>query len=172
MYKRVFIGVGTNTGDRKSNIINTLRKLKNAPFLRVVNVSSIYETRAMYNRDLPDFYNMVIEVETGLEPESLLDFLKSIEAEMGRNLKRVQRYEPRVMDLDIIAFHDTVMKTDKLTIPHKGMWERGFVLIPLQEIAPDYVCPVTGMSISEMISRLNGENGEVKRVCSLSMSEL
>lgn len=172
MYKRVFIGLGTNIGDRKKNLVNALRKLKRAPFLQIVNISSIYETEAMYNLDLPDFYNMVIEIETRLEPEDLLSFLKKIEVEMGRDLKRQERYEPRIIDLDIITFQDTVVRTDKLTIPHEGMWERGFVLIPLQEIAPDYVCPVTGMEISEMVSKLDSKSREVKKIGSVPVSEL
>lgn len=105
MYKRVFIGLGTNIGDRKKNLVNALRKLKRAPFLQIVNISSIYETEAMYNLDLPDFYNMVVEVETRLEPEDLLSFLKKIEVEMGRDLKRQERYEPRIIDLDCFVVH-------------------------------------------------------------------
>lgn len=102
--------------------------------------------------DQPKFINMAAEVETGEEPQRLLEILKSIEKEMGR--EQTFRWGPRTIDLDILFYDDLVMDTPDLRIPHPLMYQREFVLRPLSEIAPDKVHPVLKKTVRELLSEL------------------
>ncbi len=129
-----YIGIGSNEGDRPGHLAQALEALAEIPGTHVEQASHAYETEPAYLADQPPFANAVVEIETSLEPEQLLDHLHAIEDEMGR--VRAVENGPRVIDLDILTFGDTELSSEILTIPHPGLLERDFVVTPLLEIAP------------------------------------
>lgn len=142
----VYIGLGANTGNREANLRMALRGLTR--MAHVETVSSLYETDAV-GPEQPAFYNAVSRIETGLEPEPLLRFLKTIEEEVGRR-PGGERWGPRAIDLDILLYSDQTVETEDLTIPHPRLAERAFVLIPFAEIAPNATHPATGHTIAQL----------------------
>lgn len=120
--------------------------------MKVRGMSSVYETEPMYHEDQALFLNCVVAVETGLRPRELLEHLLAIEAELGR--QRTLRYGPRVVDLDILFYGNEVILEAGLEIPHPRLAERPFVLVPLNEMAPDLVHPVSGKRVSELLADL------------------
>lgn len=120
--------------------------------IRVVKMSSVYETAPWGVEDQPGFMNMAVAAVTDLGPHELLDALKDIEKKMGR--EETARWGPRVIDLDILIYEGLVVEGPRLTIPHPGMHERGFVLGPLNEIAPGAVHPRLGKTIEELYKGL------------------
>ncbi len=120
--------------------------------VRVVAVSSLYESDPVGPQDQPKFTNAVFKAETELSPFELLDYLKTIENKIGR--KKTRRWGPRVIDLDIIFYGDLVISTDSLVIPHPRAHERRFVLEPLLEIEPDARHPVKNKTVRDICSQL------------------
>ncbi|MGB4595305.1 MAG: 2-amino-4-hydroxy-6-hydroxymethyldihydropteridine diphosphokinase [Anaerolineaceae bacterium] len=158
MSERVFIGLGTNLGERSDNLARARALL--AERVVVKAVSSVYETKPWGYLDQPDFLNQVIEVETDLTPTKLLNLLKRVEKKMGR--ERNFRNGPRLIDLDILLFGDRVLHTARLNIPHPQITERAFVLVPLAEIAPEMVHPVLYRSVTDLLTELP-DRDEVKK---------
>lgn len=147
----VVLGMGSNLGDRASYLRRALRLITQEPaLLHHVRVSRVYETEALLTPGSPDdwnkpYLNIAIAGETGLEPETLLRELKSIEARLGR--KNRKRWAPREIDLDILVWDSLTLKTNTsqvLEIPHPALLERDFALLPLSELAPEWKYPVTG----------------------------
>ncbi len=126
-----FLGLGSNQGDRLENLRAAVALLDEHE-VTVVRSSRVYETEPVGGPPQPDFLNAVVEVETGRDAYGLLDACLSIENALGR--VRVERWGPRVVDLDILTFDDVVVDEPDLQIPHPRMHERGFVLIPLLEL--------------------------------------
>jgi 2-amino-4-hydroxy-6-hydroxymethyldihydropteridine diphosphokinase len=147
----VYIGIGSNLGDRGENCIRAIELLEKKG-IPVKKKSSLYETEPWGVKDQPLFINMAIEIETGLSPRELLKMLKETEQEIGR--KTSSRWGPRIIDLDILLFNTDVVEEDNLSIPHPLMHERDFVLNPLSEIAPDAEHPVLHKSIRELAMQL------------------
>ncbi len=143
----VYIGIGSNLGDRKENCLRAIELLQKREII-VTKRSSLYETEPWGVKDQPLFLNMAIEIETGLNPEELLKILKEIEREVGR--ERYFKWGPRIIDLDILLFDNIILKTDNIEIPHPLMHERIFVLRPLCEIAPDIKHPLLKVSVSDL----------------------
>ncbi len=154
MLLRTFIGLGSNLGNRLANLEIAIDKLE--PQVHLTDVSSVYETEPWGVLDQPCYLNCVIKGKTNLQPEVLLSKLKSIETEMGR--QPTMRYGPRVIDLDILLYGDLILTTDDLTIPHPRMLERGFVLIPLAEIAGRVKHPLTGKTFNHLATMI-GHDG-------------
>jgi len=146
----VFLGLGSNVGDRKHNLDAALDFVGHR--LKIENVSSVYDTAPEDNLDQPHFLNMVVHAHTTLEPLHLLTLLKGIEAKMGR--PPAKRYSPRVIDIDILFYGQQTLDTAELTIPHPRIPERAFVLMPLAEIAPDLSHPISGKNASKMLAEL------------------
>jgi 2-amino-4-hydroxy-6-hydroxymethyldihydropteridine diphosphokinase len=143
----VFIGIGSNLGNREQNCTSAIKLLiENG--LKVTKMSRKYETQPWGVENQPMFINMAIKAETVLEPLNLLTMLKDIESRLGR--KPDIRWGPRIIDLDILLYDDIVIKTPELEIPHPGISERVFVLKPLSEIAPDKIHPVLKKKIREL----------------------
>lgn len=132
---RAFLGFGANIGDPAAQIEETLEHLSAHPLIAIGESSEMLVNPAWGNVDQPDFHNMVVEVETSLSPEDLLDACLLVEAAMGR--VRAEKWGPRLIDVDLIAYEQVEMTSDKLTLPHPYAHQRDFVLKPLREIAPD-----------------------------------
>jgi 2-amino-4-hydroxy-6-hydroxymethyldihydropteridine diphosphokinase len=148
----VYIGIGSNLGDREFHCSKAIELLKDAG-IKVEKKSKPVETKPWGVEDQPAFINMAVSAETFLEPVELLSALKAIEKTMGRDMD-AERWGPRVIDLDIIMYDDLVLDSPELTIPHKHMHERDFVLGPLAEIAPELMHPVFHKSVSELFEAL------------------
>lgn len=135
MGERVFLGLGSNQGDRRGNLDRALEALRARPDVDLVRCSAVLETEPWGVTDQPGFLNAVVEVGTTLEPVELLLAAKAIEAALGRT--PTFRWGPRVIDIDIIAYGRRVIASDELTVPHARCLEREFVMGPLREIAPE-----------------------------------
>jgi 2-amino-4-hydroxy-6-hydroxymethyldihydropteridine diphosphokinase len=143
-----YILTGGNLGHRFENL-RRAADLIDTRCGRILRRSSLYETAAWGIEAQPEFLNQVLEVETLLDPETLLDVLLEIEREMGRI--RGEKFGPRIIDLDILLYGDLIIRTSALDIPHPRMAERRFVLEPLNELIGLRIHPVTGLSIREML---------------------
>ena len=132
---KAVIGIGTNIGDRYTNIKNAVSALELVPGVSVIRESSVYETEPWGYTDQNGFYNNVIEVETEKSPQALLGICLGIEAGMCRI--RGFKYGPRVIDLDLLFYEDRVLDTEELKLPHPLIGERDFVLVPLAELFSD-----------------------------------
>lgn len=146
--KCVYVGLGSNEGDRMANL-EKAKRLMNGRSIRIIKASPVYQTPAWGDVDQPPYLNQVVEVETDSEPKVLLEKLQQIEQAMGR--KGHGWSAPRPIDLDILACGDYILDGPDLKIPHPCLVERGFVLVGLSRIAPDLVHPVNGMTVSEML---------------------
>lgn len=150
---RIFIGIGSNLGDKRKNIERVIEEIKRLNIIKVKKVSNLYETEPVGGPPQDKFLNGVIEIETSISPKILLALLKTIEEEMGRKPSDV-KWGPRQIDLDILLFGDLVIDEFDLKIPHPLMHKRRFVIEPLSEIAPEVIHPVLNKSISELFSAL------------------
>ncbi|MBQ8682805.1 MAG: 2-amino-4-hydroxy-6-hydroxymethyldihydropteridine diphosphokinase [Selenomonadales bacterium] len=133
----IFIGLGSNLGDRKQQLEMAVQKLEARGDIRVVKRSSVYESEPFGVKDQPDFLNMVIAVETELSPEALLDACLLTEEQLGR--VRHRYWGERTIDIDLLTYHNEVRRTQRLRIPHMYLAMRRFVLMPLAEIAGDEI---------------------------------
>lgn len=147
----VYIGIGSNLGDREANCRRAMELLEKKGIL-IKKKSSLFETEPWGIKDQPLFLNMAIEIETGLKPGELLKVLKNVENEAGR--EKTLRWGPRIIDLDILLYDDIILHEDNLEIPHPFMHERDFVLRPLNEIAPGIKHPLLKMSVNELLKKL------------------
>ena len=154
--KIVYLGIGSNLGDRKKNIEIAKSHLSenNLDFL---SISSFYETPSWPDPKKPKFLNVVIKAKFCFDPESLLKICKKIETLLGR--KKGKKNDPRVCDIDIIDFNKKVLKVrNKLTLPHKLMHKRNFVLIPFFEIQKKWHHPIIKKDLKSLISSLSEDD--------------
>ncbi len=159
---RVFIGIGSNVGDRQAWIELARRELAALPSTRLARFSSVYETAPVGPVQQGAFLNAAAELETALDPFDLLDALAAIEGKAGRESREQRiKWGPRVLDLDILLFGNRVISQDELVVPHPMMHERWFVLKPLAELDPDVVHPLLEMRIGELLKYLD-QGGEAK----------
>ena len=152
---RVFLGLGSNLGDRMGNLERGLGILGER--IRLVKVSSVYETEPWGVVEQPAFLNCVVEGETSDSPAGVLGILKEAERLVGR--KATFEWGPRVFDADLLFYGKRIVDLPDLKVPHPRMQERAFVLVPMAEIAPDFVHPMLGMTVEAMAVRVGGREG-------------
>ncbi len=157
--QKAFIGAGSNQGDKVQNINRALELLNSNPAVSLLKVASLYKTEPVGYTQQDWFVNTVAEIETSLNPRELLDLLMSIERKMGR--RRLIRWGPRNIDLDILLYDTLTIKEPDLEIPHPRLTERAFVVVPLAEIYPDLILP-GGFTASELGAKLQKEQQVVK----------
>jgi len=146
---KAYILTGGNMGDRDENLA-IAREWLEADGGKIINTSSIYETAAWGKPDQPAFLNQVLEIHTSLNAKQLIRHILKIEKKMGRIRK--EKYDPRLIDIDILLFNDEIHKTPFLKIPHPEMQNRRFVLVPLTEIAPAIIHPILKKSIAGLLN--------------------
>ena len=146
----VFLSLGSNLG-RRREIIGKALEMLSARGVGISSISSFYETEPVGDAGLPLFINIVCRAATCLNPLELLETCQEVEWNLGRLSKGDQA--PRPIDIDILFFNDRKIETLRLTVPHRDLHKRNFVLLPLKEISPDFVNPVTGEHIDEMIEK-------------------
>jgi 2-amino-4-hydroxy-6-hydroxymethyldihydropteridine diphosphokinase len=154
------LGLGSNLGDRKQNIEKAIDFLRTCG--RVLKKSALYETTAQGMPGSGPFYNMVLALESALPPSGLLKKCKEYEAAQGRDLEN-SHYRDRAIDIDFLLAGDLVIDTPELTIPHPRLAGRGFVLVPLFEIAPKLVHPLEKVTVTRLLSRLKSK-GMIRRL--------
>jgi dihydropteroate synthase len=154
---RVVLALGGNVGDKVASLRRTLRAIAGEPGVELTAVSRFYRTPPWGKTDQDWFVNACALARTTLKPEALLERVKALEVELGR--APTERWGPRVIDIDLIAYDDVTLKTERLTLPHPELFNRAFVLVPLAEIAPDLV--VAGVRVGEAAARLGAEAAEV-----------
>ncbi|HEY7751032.1 MAG TPA: 2-amino-4-hydroxy-6-hydroxymethyldihydropteridine diphosphokinase [Ignavibacteriaceae bacterium] len=142
------MGLGSNVGDKAGNLDKAIQLIKNSDVCEVHSVSSFYESKPFGILNQDDFINAVIKIKTAYQPEELYHKLKSIESEIGR--KKTIKWGPRIIDLDILFFNDLIYENPLIKIPHKGIMDRDFVLVPMNEIDPDFIHPELNKKISDI----------------------
>jgi len=151
MPHRVYIGIGSNLGDRKANALEAVDRITKLPGTRIVRASSLYESEPLGDAKTW-FVNSVIEVETDLASDAMLKRTKAIEEAMGRKRVKGKRWGSRIIDLDILLWNQEVIQKRNLKVPHPEMHKRRFVLLPLAELAPHVIHPQLGTSVSALLA--------------------
>ena len=154
----VYLGLGSNLGDREHALARACSLLDQHPAIAVQDVSSLYETAPVGLAEQPNFLNAAVGVVTGLRPESLLAVTQATESRLGREPE--VKWGPRPIDIDILLYGSLLVQRPFLEIPHKSMGERLFVLVPLKELAPELNIPGLG-HIAEIVGAL-AAHGDVK----------
>ncbi|MCH8026234.1 MAG: 2-amino-4-hydroxy-6-hydroxymethyldihydropteridine diphosphokinase [Chloroflexi bacterium] len=147
----IYLGLGSNLGDRRANLSAALRGIE--PAVRVDAVSSLYETAPVGPQDQPAYYNAACRGATSMTPRALLDHVKAVERELGRG--EGPRWGAREIDIDILLFGTEVVEEEGLTVPHPELANRAFVLAPLAEIAAQLLHPTSGTSIGELLAAVD-----------------
>ena len=158
---KAILSLGTNLGDKRSHLSETVKALNKLG--KVSSVSSIYQTPA-WGFESEDFYNISLILETELNSDSLLKNVLQLELEIGRiRDKDIKGYQARVIDIDIVFFNNEIINTTNLIVPHPRMHQRLFVLVPTEEILPDYKHPILNKKLSELIE-LCEDDSEISKV--------
>jgi len=148
---KAWLGIGSNIGDMAAMLDRAVDKLAAIPGIRVVARSPDYRTPPWGKTDQPWFLNGAVAIETDLDPHALLDACQGIERDLGRI--REERWGPRIIDIDVLAYEGAAVEDERLVLPHRYVRERAFVLVPLNEIAPDLT--IGGEKVSDALAKLD-----------------
>jgi 2-amino-4-hydroxy-6-hydroxymethyldihydropteridine diphosphokinase len=157
MIETAYLSAGSNMGDREGLLKKAVELLAECPEIFIEKVSSIYETDPVGVTDQSLFLNLAIKLKTSLSPQALLSKLHEVETNLER--KRIRKWGPRTIDLDILLYNSVSIQSDVLEIPHPRMLERAFVLIPLSEVAPDDVYPGESISFHQVLCEQRDKEG-------------
>src|SRR6266404_8582265 len=157
MFQRVFIGIGSNVGDRRAHYHQALTQIAALPKARLVKTSSLYETEP-HGEAKAWYVNGVIEIETEFTPLDLLQCLQKIELDIGRKrTPEIKKWAARKIDLDLLLFDNQTIESNTLTVPHPELHKRRFVLLPLAELAPHLTHPRFGVTIVELLAAVKDD---------------
>ena len=151
----VYLSLGSNSGDRLANLQQATSFLSMLDDVDILETSAFYETQPWGVKNQPWFINAVVKLSTALTPQKLLFECQKIESLLGRNRDTEIRWGERTLDIDVLFYDSEILVTDNLKIPHKYLHERAFVLVPMLEIAPDFIHPVFEKTIEELYNELN-----------------
>ncbi len=160
--ERVFIGIGSNIGRRRGNCLRAMEALDDAPELKLIQSSPFYETAPWGLPGQRAFVNAVLEVRSKIGPMALLMLLKGLERDLGR--ERGRRWGPRVIDLDILFFGRRIIDEPRLRVPHPRLHERAFVMVPLGDMASEFIHPIFLVSIKGLLNCGPRQRMAVKRL--------
>lgn len=164
-----FVGLGSNLGESAQILSDAIMELHQTPGILVEAVSSLYYTAPVGGVEQPEYCNQAIRLSTSLNPEELLDLLLSVEAHFGR--VREVHWGPRTLDLDLLFYDQQMINTPRLTVPHPRITERGFVLAPLVELAPDWTHPVGRRTVRQLyltwVAQVGRPQEHIRRLASL-----
>jgi len=158
----IILSLGTNIGDKKANIFDAISKLRENN-IEIVAASPLYLTKPVGYFHQDDFFNIALDIKTELNPNSLLDLTQKIEKEMGR--EKNFRWGPRKIDIDILIYNDIILKSKKLSIPHKEIANRYFIVKMIEDIKPELIIPGVNISVSDLVKGLK-KDGEIKEIMS------
>lgn len=148
---KAYVSLGSNLGNRKKKLSDAVQMLQEKVG-SIIDSSAIYETESWGNENLPSFYNQVICISTTLSATELMKTLLQIEEQMGRKRKSSENYSSRTLDLDVIYYNNEVISEEHLQIPHPHLHKRNFVLLPLMEIARDFVHPIFNKNTAQLVA--------------------
>ena len=157
----VFLSLGSNLGDRESNLAQATIALSINYQISDIISSSYYESDPLYNEDQPLFLNSILKFSTTLKPFDILDITQKVEKMLGKSQKK-EKNQPRIIDIDILFHGDAALETDELIIPHPMISLRKFVLIPFAEIAPEFNIPHTNLKINDLLNNCPDHSRVVK----------
>ncbi len=161
-WRPAFVGVGSNLDAPEQQVNQAIVALADLPDTLLVSQSALYRSSPMGPSDQPDFINAVVAILTQAEPQELLRQMQAIERKQGRK-RDGERWGPRTLDLDLLAYSSVIINEDGLTVPHPGIAERNFVLLPWQEIAPNFVVP--GLpDVAAMASNISTTEPRIERI--------
>lgn len=152
------LGIGSNVGKKGENLYKAVRKICN--FSKILNISSIYKSQSLLKDEQDNYFNIVINILSKDTPKIVFEKIKKIEKDMGRI--DTGYWKERIIDIDIIDYNNQIYKDELVEIPHKFMQYRSFVLIPLKEIAPDFIHPMLNKNISDLIDEIKDDLGIIK----------
>ena len=157
----IFLGLGTNLGNRKNNLNKSISLLNNSEKLNILRKSKIYETSPMENLEQGYFLNQIVKIEFSGTLDDLFLHTQKVERKMGKLIQKI-RYKPRIIDIDILSFNDIVVNTEKLSVPHPKIKFRKFVLKPWTDIDSNYILPNSKMTIKEHLDNISDLIDEVR----------
>jgi dihydroneopterin aldolase/2-amino-4-hydroxy-6-hydroxymethyldihydropteridine diphosphokinase len=155
VWHKAFLGMGSNLGNKLENLNTAINKINKSTYTKITKISENYETKPVGNTEQDNFINCAVEVRTLLTPRELIRFLLEVEDELKR--KRVIKWGPRTIDLDVLLYDNIITSFEEIIIPHPRMHERLFVLKPLKDIAPYFLHPILNKRIIEIEEQLSKE---------------
>ncbi|NHZ85681.1 MAG: 2-amino-4-hydroxy-6-hydroxymethyldihydropteridine diphosphokinase [Planctomycetia bacterium] len=161
MSEKIYLSLGSNIGDREANLAGAITILGNYQENSELRSASFFSSEPLFNTDQPVFLNTVVELTTTFTPFEFLDEIKNIERLLGRPNKH-EKNAPRTIDIDILIFGESFLETAELTIPHPGIPYRRFVLVPLNELVPNYIIPGWNISIKRLLNRCTDQSKVLK----------
>lgn len=152
-YRPLYLGFGSNLGDSGHLVTRAIKEVASNSHIELVTQSSLWKTEPLYDKNQPDFVNAVVLFNSDLKAEEILEYTSEIETRFMRQRNPNRPMGPRTLDIDIIFYGNTIMKSEKLQIPHPRFHERKFILLPMSEINVNYIVPGTSLSIADYILR-------------------